>query len=234
MDWFVTSIHDPNGVVEGGWGDSGNRLYENNGDGTFVDVTDVAGVREGFWGWGACFADFNNDGHLDIFHVNGWRDALAFEFIADPSRLFINNGDGTFAERSADLGIVDTGQGRGVVCFDYDKDGDVDIAVFNNGGYVRLYRNDLPPVRHYLAVTLRGSGLNTQAIGARVTATTGSLTQTREIRAGNNFISQNPALAHFGLHAATVVDTLTVRWPDQTTTTLTNVAADQYLHIVQP
>jgi hypothetical protein len=232
FDWFVTAIFDGSTTVTP-WGDSGNRLYQNQGNGTFVDVTEAAGVREGGWGWGACFADFNNDGHLDLFHVNGWRQPMAFPFHADASRLFINNGNGTFTDRASDLGLIDTEQGRGVACFDYDRDGDVDLVVSNNGGPLQLFENRLPAYHHYLAVTL-SAGTNTQAIGARVSVSVGAVTQTREIHAGNNFESQSPAWAHFGLGLATSIDTLVVRWPDGTATTLTDVPVDQYVHINQP
>lgn len=71
LDWFVTSVFgtadDPNDVVF-----YGSRLYANDGAGVFSDVTDVAGVANGGWGWASCFADFDNDGHQDIFHFNGW------------------------------------------------------------------------------------------------------------------------------------------------------------------
>ena len=63
LDWFVSGISDPNGIPEGNWGANGNRLYRNRGDGSFDDATDEAGVREGYWGWGSCFADFDNDGY---------------------------------------------------------------------------------------------------------------------------------------------------------------------------
>src|SRR5262249_47058538 len=56
LDWFISSVWDPDGIAEGFWKVSGNRLYSNHGDGTFADVTDAAGVRQGFWGWGSCFA----------------------------------------------------------------------------------------------------------------------------------------------------------------------------------
>src|SRR5262245_8361849 len=99
LDWFVSSIWDPDGPAGESWYASGNRLYRGRGDGTFDDVTDAAGVREGFWGWGSTFADFDNDGHLDIFHVNGWYSSdAAVQFLMDPSRLFVANGDGTFTE----------------------------------------------------------------------------------------------------------------------------------------
>ena len=69
MDWFVTSIY----TLDVGGDHFGNRLYRNDGNGAFTDVTEVTGVDDGGWGWGSCFADLDNDGNLDIFHVNGWH-----------------------------------------------------------------------------------------------------------------------------------------------------------------
>lgn len=195
------------------------------------DATDEAGVRVGHWGWGSCFADFNLDGHLDLFHVNGFPHKWAFEFHTDASVLYLNDGDGTFTERALELGIEDRGQGRGVVCFDYDGDGAIDILVANNRGPLRLYRNNGAGVGHHLVVTLAGPSPNTQGIGARVRVTIGEQTQMREIRAGSNYVSQDPAVAHFGLGAATVVDLLSVTWPDGEVTEQVGVAADQRLTV---
>ena len=105
LDWFVASIHDADNRTE--LGGTGNRLYRNiDGTGAFEDATDAAGVRFAGWAWGACFADFDNDGHADLFVTNGWFDESLRaragaasdpgEFAADPSRLFMSNGDGTF------------------------------------------------------------------------------------------------------------------------------------------
>lgn len=235
IDWFVSGTWDPNGVAEGDWGISGNRLYRNRGDGSFEDATDEAGVREGYWGWAACFADFDNDGDLDLFQVNGFSPAESDEFDEDPSRLFLNDGLGSFTESSARVGLIDTSQGRGVVCFDYDRDGDVDIFVAANDGPSRLWRNDGGNRRgRHLKVRLAGRAPNPDAIGARVSITTNGVTQIREVRAGSNFASQNPAEAHFGLGTAIQVDTLHVRWPRGETTELQNVAADQVIEITQP
>ena len=235
IDWFVSSVWDPDGIPEGTWGVSGNRLYENLGNGTFSDATDRAGVREGFWGWGSCFADFNNDGHLDLFHVNGFRLTSTDEFTEDPSRLYINNGDATFSESSELLGLVDTSQGRGIVCFDYDRDGDIDVFIAANDEPSQLWRNDGGDQNgHYLGVRLRGRAPNTQAIGARITLFSGDRRQIREIRAGNNFTSQNPAEAHFGLGIDTVIDRLRIRWPRGEISELSAVAADQMLVVEQP
>ena len=87
LDWFVTSIFDDDGVAEGNWGITGNRLYRNEGNHQFTDVTDLAGVREGFWGWGTGFSDFNHDGLLDLAMTNGFPDVGDPTFETDPSRL---------------------------------------------------------------------------------------------------------------------------------------------------
>ncbi len=238
LDWFVASIWDPDGVAEGEWGVTGNRLYRNLGSGAdggavFEDATEHAGVRRGYWAWGSCFADFDNDGWLDLFHTNGFQAAGAEDFFEDPARLFVNNRDGTFIERAGELGLADTGQGRGVVCFDYDRDGDIDLFVANNQGPPLLYRNDGGNAGRFLAVRLRGAGGNSEAIGARLTLRAAGLTQTREIRAGGNYLSQNPAQAHFGLADAALVEELRVRWPDGEEQTLTDLAVDRLLEIRQ-
>jgi hypothetical protein len=235
LDWFVSSIWDPNGVVEGHWGISGNRLYENDGAGGFVDATDAAGVRVGYWGWGSTLFDLDNDGDLDLFHTNGWNNGEeSAEFYTDPSRCFVNDGTGVFTEHAADLGIVDTGQGRGVVAFDYDRDGDLDLFITNNQEPARLLRNDGGNQQHFLVVTLLGQGLDSAGVGARITVTTGATQQLRELRAGSNFESQDPTEAHFGLGAATAVDELRVEWPNGTTTVATGVAADHWLRLIAP
>ncbi|MCH7550020.1 MAG: CRTAC1 family protein, partial [Candidatus Krumholzibacteriota bacterium] len=228
LDWFVSSVWDT-ATVEDNWGSSGNRLYRNRGDGTFEDATDDAGVRIGYWGWGAAFADLNNDGHLDLFHVNGWqqRDANGVNFPEDPARLFVNDGSGHFDERSAELNANMTDLGRGVVCFDYDRDGDLDLFVANNSGPPILLRNDGGNALNYITVRLRGAPGNIEGIGARVYVTAAGATQMREIRAGSNYVSHDPAEAHFGIGRATRAEELRVEWPNGETTVLTDVAANQ-------
>jgi len=230
LDWFVSSVWDPNGVPEGNWGVTGNRLYRNTGTGVFEDVTTAAGVRKGWWGWGSSFADLNNDGRLDLIHVNGWNTT---EFDRDSTRLFVANTNGTFTEMSYTLGLRDVGQGRGVACFDYDRDGDLDVFIANNGSGPAFFRNDGGNAAKYLCVRLAGPPPNTEGIGARIFVTAGGVTQMREIRCGNNFVSQDPADAHFGLGAATVVTELRVEWPDGVTTVLNALAANQHLVLDQ-
>jgi hypothetical protein len=233
IDWFVTSIYRDS--QQGGEMENirftGNRLYQNDGGGNFTDVSAVAGVREGFFGWGACAADFDNDGWLDIFHVNGTGatdDGGGFG--GDPSRLFLNQRNGTFAESSSQVGIEDWGLGQGVVCFDYDRDGDIDIFVANSEESSSLYRNDLDANPGFLQIKLQGD-THASAAGARIEVTTGDLTQMREVAIGSNYRSQNPMLQHFGLAGAQTVDSVRVKWPYGGETVLTDVAANQVLDI---
>ena len=235
LDWFVSSIFDVTRDVEDGPDPtqlSGNRLYRNNGLGVFEDVTTAAGVRLGYWGWGSAFIDFNNDCWLDIYHTNGWFGRRAFD--EDPSRLFVSNGDGTFTEASLASGIDDTRQGRGIVCFDFDRDGDMDIFQANLNEPGRLFRNDTPADLGWLHVTLRGKVPNTEGVGARIHVSIGGLVQMRELRCGNNYVSANPVEAHFGLGPATSVDTVRVAWPDGKETLMHGVARNQRLVITHP
>jgi len=138
-----------------------NVLYRNNGDGTFTDVTEKAGVANGRKvGAGACFLDIDKDGDLDLYvanylqftrknHTPGRirgvpvynRSPTAFRPEADT--LYRNNGDGTFTDVSKASGIAKyAGWGMGVVCADYDNDGDTDIFVANDVSFNFLFRND--------------------------------------------------------------------------------------------
>ena len=233
MDWFVTSIYQPPSFY-------GNRLYRNDGNGVFEDLTVRAGVADGGWGWASCFADIDNDGDLDIVHVNGWRGdsgySPALDFLDDQMRYFENNGNGTFRHRAAQVWLRDRGQGRGLACFDADRDGDLDLVVTNSDDrHLVYYRNELKRARdnHFLGVRLvRETGIR-RGIGAKVMVTTPSGTQIREIGASNNYASQNPAEAHFGLGHHRVADVL-VRWPDGTETRRDDVWADRWLTVNEP
>ncbi len=230
LDWFVTSIfRDSNPLVE-----NGNRLYRNDA-GVFVDVTDTAGVINGGWGWAACFVDLNNDGNLDLYHTNGWQFDEIGDFTADTSRAFISNGDGTFTNEAFSLGIADKDQGRGVVCADFDRDGDIDIFLWSNEGVNAgsLYRNDTSE-NNYLIVKLRGLPPNTAAAGARIHAAIGNVTQMREVSIGSNFISQNPTEQHFGVGQAPQIDSLIIEWPDGLTSDLGIVQANQRIVVDHP
>ena len=229
MDWFVTSVYDLDELGHR----FGNRLYRNDGSGGFEDLTAAANVDEGGWGWGSCAADFDNDTNLDIFHVTGWLPFGDKDYRFEPVRFFHNGGFGIFAERAEELGLEDTGQGRGIACFDAERDGDIDIVITNVGPFgLVFYRNETENDNHYLSVETRGTGRNHLGIGAWITVTTEQGTQVREMGGHNNYNSHDPLEVHFGLGSATVADLL-VRWPDGTQTRLDSVAADQQVVVYQ-
>lgn len=235
MDWFVSSIYDRDQMNQPGqnWGLSGNRLYRNDGQGNFSDATDEAGVRRGYWGWASCFADFNNDSRLDLLHVNGFP-LIGTEFDTDPTRLFMNQGSGVFAQRALRHGLNDRAQGRGVVCFDADRDGDLDLFIANNQAPGRYFRNDGVHHGNYFTVQLAGPPGNTQGIGAKVWLQTNAATLRRDIRAGSNFVSQDPAEAHFGLGAQKYIDQLRVEWPDGEEAVILNLRANSRIQLRHP
>ena len=218
LDWFVTSIF---GIEGAALVADGNRLLRNPGGDLLtaglVDVTDAAGVRNGMWGWAACFLDFDNDSDLDIYHTNGWPfPYYEASYRNDRSRAFVSDGLGQFSNRAESLGLNDANDGRGVVCADFDNDGDMDILQLTNNATnsATLWANDSAASgKNFLRIRLVGLPPNTQAAGARIHAKIGSRTQMREIRIGSNYTSQNPTVQVLGLGASAVVDELRVEWP---------------------
>ena len=232
LDWFVSSIR-ATGDVPQHLSTLGNRLYRNNND-IFEDVSYDSGITAGGWGWGSCFLDIENDGDLDIYQTNGWPewDELG-PFSSDGTRVFVNQGNGIFHETAGELGLRDAEQGRGVVCADFDRDGDLDILLLhgNTENAATLWKNTNEG--NFLSVRLKGKSPNTQAIGARITLESGGRWQLREMMLGNNFVSHNPAEQHFGLGDSTKIDILRIRWPDGSQTELTDIDANQHLIISQ-
>jgi enediyne biosynthesis protein E4 len=135
-------------------------LYRNNGDGTFTDVTEVAGVTSPGWALAAPWFDYNKDGKLDLFVVHYLEyDKGAFQrtgayykadnfpgplsYPGQPDHLYRNNGDGTFTDVTKDVGLWEpTGRGMGAVACDLDGDGDEDIYVTNDAMANNLWIND--------------------------------------------------------------------------------------------
>ena len=119
-------------------------LLRNNGDATFTDVTHQAGLAEpAYPSQSAAWADYDNDGHLDLYSCNesmlGSPQEAGYIF---PSQLFHNRGDGTFVDVAAHAGVVNSRYCKGSVWGDYDNDGDPDLYVSNFDAENRLYRNN--------------------------------------------------------------------------------------------
>ncbi|RME93435.1 MAG: CRTAC1 family protein [Candidatus Hydrogenedentota bacterium] len=227
LDWMFTHIYDPDTNSKY----MGNRLWRNNGSNSFTDISASAGIANGSWGWGICFADFDNDTDLDIFHVNG----MVSPSYNDASVLFINDGTGVFTEKANEVGIQDNGQGRGVVCFDADRDGDIDIVVFNNNGPYRFYRNISTGNHNWLTVKLRyPASKNRFGIGAKIILQIEGKSFRRDITADNHYAGQNPPEAHFGLGLLSGTATISITWPDGTTSSHSGINLNQTITITHP
>jgi hypothetical protein len=215
-------------------------LYQNNGDGTFSDITAPSGTAVsnanlGLWG------DYDNDGDLDLFVARNYDATLD---VNPPDALFINNGDGTFADFAPAAGVTGPtiGAGNSVAWADYNEDGFLDLFVTNGEpmgtthvppGPMALYRNN-GNGNHWLELKLRGSTNNTFGYGAKVWITAGGKTQFRQLTDGVVHRAQSDQLLHFGLDSATSVDEISIRWPNGQMQLLTSVSADQILTVGQP
>lgn len=220
----------------------GNTLLVNRGNGTFVDRAEGLGVRRGGWAWAAVLADFDNDMDQDLFHTTkrmrfrerlpliplseGEVDRLLTEYPAYQYPLVRERTDEGYVVRRADDAGFEITDGRGVARLDFDRDGDIDLAVANAEGTFKLYRNE-GQTGSSLQVVLRGSN-QTLPLGATVTVTAGTETQVRRYHASTDFLSQDSRVLHFGTGTHEAVD-VTVEWPDGTTDTLRGVRTGQFL-----
>ncbi len=210
-----------------------NTLYRNNGDGTFTEVTQQAGILPiDARGGGTDYGDYDNDGWLDLC-VTYWSSRPGGQNLF-PVLLYHNNRDGTFTDVSNKAGIVkhmDTGS---VSFVDYDNDGDLDLfltrSYTKSGGNV-FYRNDGTENR-WLSLKLVGRQSNRDAIGARVKVMTGELSMLREIAGGSHQWYHAELLpVHFGLGRNSKADVIEIRWPSGITQTFTDIPASQRLTI---
>ena len=236
--------YDRNGtidLVKTNFAEDTSTLYANTGEGFCEDRTFDAGLGQNtkWLGWGAGFADFDNDGWLDIFLTNGHvypevrqiRGEAGYE----QRKVVYRNLEGHFEDVTLRLGAPATTPkaGRGTAFGDVDGNGTVDVAINNVHDTPDLFLTRAPPDHHWLIVRLVGAKSNRSAIGARVRAVTGDVTQVQEVRGGGSYLSQNDLRVHFGLGTSARVDRLEVRWPNGSTEQWTDVKVDQVMTLTE-
>src|SRR5687767_10169137 len=235
------------------------------GDVVFSEIGRMAGVSDTDWSWSAMFADFDNDGLKDIYISNGYPKAVndldymttttramrpglanasnrkALENLqrlpsyATPNHVFRNNGDLTFADKSAAWKVDQTGFSYGAAYVDLNNDGRLDLVVNNIDAPAFVYENVLPAddARHWLAVRLDGLAPNRRGIGATLVITAGGQKQHLYQSPSRGYMSSVDDRLHFGLGRATRVDSLEVFWPDGRYQLLTGLAVDRMLTLRQ-
>jgi len=159
-----------------------NLFFLNNGDGTFTEIGEAAGITHEAFSLGAAFLDYNKDGFLDVYVMNHIEEAIftydqngaidGFAHECYPNFLYRNNGDMTFTEVSVELGLNNDGCTAAAVPSDYDMDGDLDLFLTNDfGGFIppnELYQNNYPD-DNFTAVGA-STGTNSQIFGKGIAA----------------------------------------------------------------
>lgn len=238
-----------------------NELHRNNGDGTFTDVSVAANLYDPIQTWASAWADYDNDGDLDI--------VVGASSTADGSHKFMrNNGDSTFTNKTEGSGW-DTNTSLNVeyVAHDFDNDGFVDvlgggnkimfnlgdgtfapafypsIAVggigdLNNDGFLDMLNGNtiryaVPNSNNWVKVSLQGVESNSYGIGARVEIYGEWGKQIREIHSGDGFKYMSSLNAHFGIGAATEISKIIVRWPSGIVDTVLNPTTNTTVHLVE-
>jgi hypothetical protein len=213
----------------------------------FTDEAIVSGIGPGSrraLSFGLFFFDYDLDGRMDLLQTNGHVEdeinvVQPSQHYEQPTQLFWNCGPQCARnyvhvpeEETGDLGLPVVG--RGATYGDIDQDGDLDVVITQVDRAPLVLRNDQALGHHWLRVKVEGTGLNRDALGARVEVTAGDGTQTRWVMPSRSYLSQVELPVTFGLADTAKVDRVEVTWPDGETTRLTDVAADQRIVVRHP
>lgn len=244
-----------------------NMLQLNNGNGTFSEIGQLAGISNTDWSWAPLFADFNNNGWKDLLITNGYlhdytnmdflnymkryltqkrrtggvhrRDLLhvAKKMPTTPLKNYIyrNNGNLTFTNMDKKWGINLPSNSNGAAYADLNNDGDLDLVINNIDTTAFIYENRENKLanHHYLKVKLKGTGMNSEGIGARVTIFTNDSLQTLEQMPTRGFQSSVSPILHFGLGQDSTIDSLRVVWPRGKEQKRYHITADKMITLKQ-
>lgn len=214
-------------------GEAPGLLYESESDGGFtrkpISPTATTGIKP--FTWMGQFVDYDNDGYLDLFLINGgWSPKQA---AGQHLQLLRNMGGGRFQDVSSDVGLdrLPPSAARSAIFADVDNDGDWDLLVTQSGGRPWLLRNDGGNRHHWVKVTTRGVRSNRSGIGAKVEVKAGRLWQKLEVYGGSGYLSQSSTQLILGLGDHRTVDFVRVLWPGGVLQSELKLAANRTIRI---
>ncbi|ADW70996.1 CRTAC1 family protein [Granulicella tundricola] len=231
LDLFKTNFSDDTAT-----------LYKSHGDGTYTDETFAAGlgINSDALGWGAMFADVDNDGYPDLIVVNGHvypevDSAKLGAAYREPRFLYWNQGNGKFKDvsKGAGPGMTEPMAGRGLAIADLWNDGRLEAIVNNLSDRPMLLVNEAKNTNHWLGIKLTGTKSNRDGIGGRVVVRGTKRSWVDEVRSGSSYNSSNDLRLHFGLGAEMHVADVTVRWPNGESEVFTVAGVDRMVEFVE-
>ncbi len=234
-----------------------NMLQLNNGNGSFSEVGQLAGISATGWSWSPLLFDYDHDGLKDICITNGYsQDILNLDFATyqqlissmgptnEPIRkylieslkappttniLYKNQGNFTFDDISEDVGFTKATYSNGMAYADFDNDGDLDLIMNNVNQPASLLRNTANTIKkvNYIKFKFEGTAPNKDGIGSQVAIHYKGGSQKQYFTPYRGYLSTVEKSVHFGLGDVNEIDRVVVTWPDGKVQRLENVAAKQ-------
>ena len=207
------------------------RLYHNNHDGTFRDVTKEVGLDRVILAMGAGFGDLDNDGWLDCYFGTG---APEYQTLL-PNRMFRNAEGARFQDVTAAGGFGQLQKGHAISFADFDRDGDQDVfqvlgGAFPGDAYMSVLLENPGNKNHWLGLKLQGVKSNRSAMGARVRVDVAGRHIFQVVNSGTSF-GDAPLELHVGLGSAAAIDRVQIIWPAGEVQSLSGLAVDTVYRI---
>ncbi len=213
-------------LIVSNWLNQENNLFRNDFNSSlgFIDVMQSTGIDLTTANYSSLFLDYDN---------NGWEDILIFPWTGDHCHLCINNGDGSFIDRTNEGGLDLTDYIRSVTITDIDQDGYPDLYCGTDSGNNIMLKNMLSH-NNWIGFTLTGFAKNLSSIGTRITLYSNDQIQTKMLDSGEIYMSSNANQMLFGLGAHNMVDSIVIKWQGMHEETYTNLMINQYNEITEP